>query len=1441
MLKLLITKTAKQVLLLGLFTSAVVWSGHAGNERKELQGHVPPAVSRLTPQGRLPASRQLYLAIGLPLRDPAALEAFLRQLYDPQSPGFRQYLSPAEFAERFGPTEADYQAVIQFAEANGFTVTARQGNRVVLDVQGAAADIERAFHINLRNYHHPQEDRDFFAPDVEPSVPADLPVVDIQGLSDFNRPHSHSRVRPMPADNIGAKANAGSGPFGGTYRGNDFRAAYVPGTSLTGSNQVVGLVQFDGYYTNDIIAYESQAGLPNVPLQKISLDGYDGTPFTGPNSGNGEVSLDIEMVISMAPGIAKLIVYEGNPTNFIPNDVLSRIATDNQAKQVSSSWSWTGGPQASTDALLSQMAAQGQSYFQASGDSDAYTGSNVLDLGSNFTTPIASPYVTAVGGTTLTTTGPGGAWSGETVWNWNTTGQPNVGSSGGISVSNTIPSWQAFISMTSNHGSTSMRNVPDVALTADNVYVVYNNGSSNSFGGTSCAAPLWAGFCALLNQQAALAQKPAFGLLNPTLYGLATNANYTTLFHDITTGNNIGTNTPGLFNAVAGYDLCTGLGTPNGTNLINYLAPLGILVVNNGSSLQSESATPANGAIDPGETVAVGFNLKNIGGVATSNLVATLTANAGVLAPSGPQTYGALAAFGGSASRSFTFTAAGACGSNIVAMLQLQDGTNNLGAVSFTLPLGQSVNIQAISQNFDGVAAPALPSGWVTVTVSGSATNKWATTTVSNYSSPNSAFCPANSAISGQNALVSPAFSIVSSSAKLFFQHNYSFEYKSGSTHPYRDGGVLEIKIGSGSFADILAAGGSFVAGGYTNSISSGAGTSNPLGGRSAWVKSSLGWKPVTVNLPASAAGQTIQLRWNCATDGGNSGTGAVGWYVDSISITDAVPTCLTVQADLAVGQLLAPASLQAGQNLIYTLAVTNLGPQSAANVTMTDTVPANVTFVAASPGCTYSAGNLVCPVGMMTVGASTNFSLTLAPTGGVTFTNLVAASTVTPESGTANDTSVLVSTQVASVPPAITTGPVSQTIECGGNASFSIMVTGTPPLSIQWSLDSVPTTGATNTSLSLTSVHMPNHTVSVTVTNLYGSVTSNALMTVHDTLPPVITLNGTNPVYLNVGDTFADPGATASDACAGSVPVTVSGSVSSSVAGTNVLIYTAGDVSGNTNATTRTVIVRPLTSSVGLASSVSPSGYRDALTFTATITPTSATGTVQFLTNGFGFDLKTVSGGIAASTSLSALPRGTNGISAIYSGDARYLPSTNSIQQIVTNHPPTGGSMIYTNGANFTLTIPISDLASNWSDLDGDQVSLVAAGTSTNGITVTNTGTALVYSNANSVPDQFLCTIADNFGGTNFQVVAIVPAPPQVDPTPLIEGVTVGTNQSVVLVLGGEPGRTYVLENRPDLEPSSIWLPIATNILGTNGLWQFTDPKAASSPEGYYRLKLLP
>ncbi len=561
-------------------SGVAAWSGLAADPGLvTLHGHVPAVISELNlqPAGELPATNELHLAIGLPLRNTNELSALLEQIYDPASPNYQHYLTPDQFIARYAPSEQDYASVAHFATANGLTVTYSHSNRMLLDVSGKASDIEKALHLNLRIYHHPTENRDFFAPDTDPSVPAGLPVIEIGGLNNYRHPVSRLKFKTAALSTNITLATTGSGPSG-NYIGNDFRNAYVPGTSLSGQGQTVALVQFDGYLASDIAQYDNLAGggRSNITLQNVLLDGFSGAP-TG-NGGEVEVSLDIEMVSSIAPGVSKIILYEGNPYNFLPNDVLNRIATDDSASQISCSWGWTGGPNAVTDQIFKEMALQGQTFFDAVGDADAFpaSGPGSVDDPNSPNEPSSNPYITQVGGTTLTMSGQGANYSSETVWNWDVRYGRNddgIGSSGGISTYYSIPSWQTNINMAIPQGSTTHRNVPDVALTADDVFVIADGGVFyEGVGGTSCASPLWAGFTALVNQQAANNGHASVGFLNPTLYAIANSVSYTNDFHDITTGNNEWSGSRRLFSATNNYDLCTGLGTPNGMNLINALA-----------------------------------------------------------------------------------------------------------------------------------------------------------------------------------------------------------------------------------------------------------------------------------------------------------------------------------------------------------------------------------------------------------------------------------------------------------------------------------------------------------------------------------------------------------------------------------------------------------------------------------------------------------------------------------------------------------------------------------------------------------------------------------------------------------------------------------------------------------------------------------------------------
>ncbi|HEU0209073.1 MAG TPA: dockerin type I domain-containing protein [Candidatus Udaeobacter sp.] len=290
------------------------------------------------------------------------------------------------------------------------------------------------------------------------------------------------------------------------------------------------------------------------------------------------------------------------------------------------------------------------------------------------------------------------------------------------------------------------------------------------------------------------------------------------------------------------------------------------------------------GVINPGATLTVNLCVQNTGSLATTNLVGTLQATGGVLNPSGPQNYGVVSPGGGPVCRSFTFTANAACGATVTASLQVQDGANNLGTLTYTFTLAGTMNV-SYSENFDGVTPPALPAGWMAdVGVNAAGAPLWQTSnsgtpTPVADSAPNSVFTqdPSNTC---DNRVYTSTF-MYSGSAQMSCRMNYDLEENS-STVAY-DAGVLEISINGGAYTDIIAAGGSWVAGGY-NHTGINTGFSNPLlPSRPCWSGVSSGFVTTTVNLPAAGAGQPVKLRWRMGSDSSVSHT---GWRVDTVSVS---------------------------------------------------------------------------------------------------------------------------------------------------------------------------------------------------------------------------------------------------------------------------------------------------------------------------------------------------------------------------------------------------------------------------------------------------------------------------------------------------------------------------------------------------------------------------
>jgi len=513
--------------------------------------------------GRLPADQLMSLDIVLPLRNQAGLERLLDEIYDPSSASYRHYLTVPEFTAQFGPTQADYDAVVQYARSNGLTVVGGSRDGMDVQVKGPVSAVQTAFHVNLHTYQHPTENRIFYAPDREPTVSLPFNLWHISGLDNYSLPHplfvkksDYAAAHGIAADKVVSHATTGSGPSA-SFLGSDMRAAYYGGTALTGAGQNLGLFEYLGTDLADLNTYFKNVGQTNkVPITLLSTDGTSTSCVdsrAGGNCDDTEQTLDMTQAIGMAPGLSSLVMYVGSTDTAI----ISAMTTHNPLPTtIGCSWGWTPADPSTLNPYFEKMAAQGQTFFAASGDNSTWSKRNEA-------WPADNAYVVSVGGTDLTTSKAAGPWKSETAW---------ADSGGGISPDKiAIPSWQKISGVinASNKGSTTYRNGPDVSANANFTFYTCADQTTclaNEYGGTSFAAPMWAGFIALANQQAAANGKSKVGFLDPTIYPQNVTSKYATDFHDITSGKS------GGYSAVTGYDLVTGWGSPKAA-LITTLAP----------------------------------------------------------------------------------------------------------------------------------------------------------------------------------------------------------------------------------------------------------------------------------------------------------------------------------------------------------------------------------------------------------------------------------------------------------------------------------------------------------------------------------------------------------------------------------------------------------------------------------------------------------------------------------------------------------------------------------------------------------------------------------------------------------------------------------------------------------------------------------------------------
>jgi subtilase family serine protease len=568
--------------------------------------------------GMVPATTGLHVTVALRPRDPAALAAYARAVSTPGSPSYRRYLTPAQFARRFGATPAQISAVRRSLRAHGLTPGALSRGALSISVAASARRLERAFSVSLTRMAL-RNGRIAIRASAAAAVPTSLAgaVQSVVGLNTAAAPRpllvrGQLRSRGRGAEGSLARGHVATGgpqpcaaasaaaPGQQAYTADQIASAYgfsgLYGAGNNGAGVTVAVYELEPDDPTDIAAYQSCYGT-HATVSSVLVDHGAGI---GP--GSGEAALDIENLIGLAPNV-NVLVYQGPNSNSGspgagPYDTFSAIVNQNRARVVTISWGQCEQALGPTDAaaentLFEQATIQGQSILAASGDSgaeDCDTGGVPPQTQAAVDDPSSQPFVTGVGGTTLSALGPRPT---ERVWNsggtiLSGTLQPGA-SGGGISALWAMPSPQLnstaglgvrtaqAAGSACGHPGGFCREVPDVAADGDPAtgYLIYWNGKREvtgepagwqGIGGTSGAAPLWAALLVLTDGSRACSGAPV-GYANPALYEAAGSA-YGASFNDVTTGNNDFTGTNGgRYGAAPGYDPVTGLGTPNAATL----------------------------------------------------------------------------------------------------------------------------------------------------------------------------------------------------------------------------------------------------------------------------------------------------------------------------------------------------------------------------------------------------------------------------------------------------------------------------------------------------------------------------------------------------------------------------------------------------------------------------------------------------------------------------------------------------------------------------------------------------------------------------------------------------------------------------------------------------------------------------------------------------------
>ncbi|HEX4750508.1 MAG TPA: protease pro-enzyme activation domain-containing protein, partial [Bryobacteraceae bacterium] len=296
---------------------------------------------------RMPTDQVLQLDVVLPLSNQAGLDAFLKALYDPASPSYKHYLTPAQFTAQFGPTQAQYDATVNYLQSNGLTVVGGSRDGMDIQVKGSVVGVENAFHVTIGTYQHPTGNRTFYSPDREPTTTLPFQLWHVSGLDNYSIPHplyvsrtAYAQAHGISPDQVVSHATTGSGPSA-SFLGSDMRAAYYGGTALDGSGQNLGLLEYEGTDLADLTTYYANAQ-QTYNTKVTTLLSVDGTStscvYSRSHCDDTEQTLDMTQALGMAPGLASLVMYIGSTDTAI---ISAMTAHNPLPMTIGCSWGWT--------------------------------------------------------------------------------------------------------------------------------------------------------------------------------------------------------------------------------------------------------------------------------------------------------------------------------------------------------------------------------------------------------------------------------------------------------------------------------------------------------------------------------------------------------------------------------------------------------------------------------------------------------------------------------------------------------------------------------------------------------------------------------------------------------------------------------------------------------------------------------------------------------------------------------------------------------------------------------------------------------------------------------------------------------------------------------------------------------------------------------------------